>query len=66
MNKTGWIIFSTAVILLLGGLVAWTRISNPPINVSNVDHNAALTASAQNGNIKENVRGKSDAKILLI
>lgn len=66
MNKTGWIIFSTAVILLLGGLVAWTRISNPPINVSNVDHNAVLTASAQNGNIKENVRGKADAKILLI
>lgn len=66
MNKTGWIIFSTVVVLLLGSLVAWARITNPAIDVSGIDHNSVLAANAQSGNIKENVRGKADSKVLLV
>jgi protein-disulfide isomerase len=66
MNKVGWIIFSVVVVLLLGGLVAWTRITNPPIDVSNVENNSIVAASQQNGNIADHVRGSDDRKILFI
>lgn len=66
MNKTGWIIFSTVVVLLLGGLVVWTRLSNPSIDVSKVNANSVLGATEQSGNIGDHVTGSDANKILFI
>lgn len=66
MNKVGWIIFGAAVFLLLGGLVVWARISNPPTDVSSIENNSIVAASEQNGNIADHVTGATDGKILFI
>lgn len=66
MNKIGWIIFSVVVVLLLGGLIAWTRTTNPPIDVSNVENNSVIAASDQNGNIADHVSGSDSKKIMFI
>jgi len=66
MNKIGWIIFTTVVIVLLGGLIAWTRITNPPIDVSGIDNNSVTVASEQNGNIAEHTKGSDENKVLLV
>lgn len=66
MNKTGWIIFSAVVVVLLGGLVIWTRATNPPLDVSGVQNNSIIPASEQNGNIADHVTGSDADKILLI
>ena len=66
MNKYGWIIFSVVVVVVLGGLVAWTRVANPPIDVSGVNNNSVIAASEQNGNIADHTKGSDSNKILLI
>jgi protein-disulfide isomerase len=66
MNRTGWIIFSVIVVLVLGGLVAWTRIANPPIDLSGVDNNSIVAASEQNGNIADHVTGSDAKKVLFV
>lgn len=66
MNKVGWIIFSVAVVALLVGLVVWTRITNPPLDVSGVNNNSVIAASEQNGNIADHVTGGSDSKVILV
>ena len=66
MNKVGWIIFSAAVVLLLGSLVVWTRATNPPIDVSGIENNSIVAASDQNGNIADHTKGSTDNKILLV
>jgi protein-disulfide isomerase len=66
MNKYGWIIFSVVVVGLLGGLVIWTRSTNPTVDVSNVNNNSVLTANADSGNIADHVEGKADSKVILV
>jgi protein-disulfide isomerase len=66
MNKVGWIIFSAIVVVVLGGLVAWGRISNPPINLTGINNNSIIVGLPQNGNIADHVTGASDAKITFI
>lgn len=66
MNRVGWIIFTAVVVLGLGGLVVFSRISNPSIDVSNVDTNTILAASEQSGNIADRVYGNPDAKVVLV
>ncbi|HWT39907.1 MAG TPA: thioredoxin domain-containing protein [Dongiaceae bacterium] len=66
MNKVGWIIFSAVVVLALGGLIVWTRIANPPINLSGVNNNSIIAASTSNGNIADHVTGKLDSKVMFI
>ncbi len=66
MNKTGWIIFTVAVLALLGGLVAWTRIANPPIDLTGVENNSIVAASDQNGNIADHSMGSESNKIILV
>lgn len=66
MNKTGWIIFSTAVILLLGGLVAYARIANPPLDISGVDSNSVIAPSDKNGNIGDHSKGSEANKVILV
>lgn len=64
MNKVGWIIFSAVVVAVLAGLVIWTRMTNPPIDVSSIENNSIVAASSQNGNIADHTKG-SDAKEVL-
>lgn len=66
MNKTGWIIFTVIVVLLLGGLITWTRITNPPLDVSDVKNNSVIAASEKNGNIGDHTTGSTANKIILI
>lgn len=66
MNKVGWIIFSVVVVGLLGGLVIWTRTTNPSVDVSKVNNNSILAATPDSGNIADHVTGKTDSKVLLI
>ncbi|MES2630626.1 MAG: thioredoxin domain-containing protein [Patescibacteria group bacterium] len=66
MNKVGWIIFSVAVVALLGGLIIWTRLTNPAADVSSVNNNSILAATPESGNIADHVEGKEDSKVLFI
>ncbi len=66
MNKVGWIIFSVVVIGLLGGLIIWTRSTNPAVDVSNINSNVALTASEASGNIADHVKGAEDGKVIIV
>ena len=66
MNKVTWIIFGAVIVLVFGGLVVYSHVSNPSINVSNVDANSIIPASAQNGQIADHVFGKADSKVVLI
>ena len=66
MNKIGWIIFSAVVVLLLGGLIAWTRLSNPSVDVSTINNNSVLAATPESGNIADHVEGKADSKVLIV
>lgn len=66
MNKVGWIIFSVIVVLILGGLVAWARITNPPIDLSGVENNSIIAASDNNGTIADHTKGAADNKIIFI
>ncbi len=66
MNKVGWIIFSAVVVVLLGGLIVWTRTTNPSVDVSKVNNNSILAATPDSGNIADHVTGKTDSKVLLI
>ncbi len=66
MNRVGWIIFTAVVVVLLGGLVVWARISNPPIDLSGVENNSVVAASEQNGNIGDHVKGSDANKIIFV
>ena len=66
MSKVTWIIFSAVVVLVLGGLVIYSRNSTPSTDVSNVDTNSIIAASDQNGQIGDHVFGKADSKVVFI
>ena len=66
MNKVTWIIFGAVVVLVLGGLVVYSRISNPAMDVSSINANAISAASEQNGQIADQVYGNPDAKVVLV
>lgn len=66
MSKIGWIIFSAVAILLLGGLIVWARVTNPPVDVSTIDNNSIIAASDQNGQIADHVKGSTEGKIIFI
>lgn len=66
MSKTSWIIFAAIVVLLFGGLVVYSRSTNPSVDVSNVDTNSIIAASDQNGNIADHTFGKADSKVVLV
>lgn len=66
MNKVGWIIFSAVVVLLLGGLIVWTRLSNPTADVSNINNNSILAATPESGNIADHVEGNKESKVLIV
>ena len=66
MSKTAWIIFGSVIVLLLGGLIAWSRLSSVSTNVSTIDVNSIAAASDQNGQIADHTFGKTDSKVVLI
>lgn len=66
MTKTSWIIFITVVVLGLGSLIVWTRITNPPLDVSGIDSAVAISASEKNGNIGDHVTGNKESKAVLV
>lgn len=66
MNKVGWIIFGAVVVLVLGGLIAWARIANPPIDLTGIENNSVVVASEQNGTIGDHVKGSDAHKIILV
>lgn len=66
MSKKAWIIFSVIVVVILGGLVLYSRSVNPPVDVSKIDTNAIQAASEQNGEIADHVLGSQDGKVTLI
>ena len=66
MSKTAWIIFTAVVVLLLGGLVLYSRSSSPQIDVSALDANAIQAPSEQSGNIGDRVFKDTQSKVVLI
>lgn len=66
MNKVSWIIFSAVVVVLLGGLIVWARVSNPSVDVSTIDNNSVLAGSAESGNIADHTKGTTDGKVLIV
>ena len=66
MSKVAWIIFSAVIVIILGGLVVYSRMSNPPIEVGSTDPNSIIAASDQNGQIADHVFGKPDSKVVFI
>ncbi len=66
MTKTGWIIFITVVAVGLGSLIAWTRIANPPLDVSDINTHAAIAASDRSGNIADHITGNAESKVILV
>jgi protein-disulfide isomerase len=66
MNKVAWIIFGAAIVLILGGLVVYSRLSNPGIDVSSVDVNALVSANDQNGQVADHTLGKTDSNVIFI
>ena len=66
MNKVTWSIFGAAIVLIIGGLVIYSRASNPALDVSKVDTNSIISASTQNGNIADHVYGNANAKVVFV
>lgn len=66
MSKVAWIIFGSLIVVVFGGLIAYSHFSNPPINVGSVDASKVIAASEQTGTIADHVFGKVDSKVVLI
>lgn len=66
MSKKTWIIFAVIVVGLLTALVISSRNSNPDVDVSNIDSNSVLAASAASGNIADQVFGNKESKVILV
>lgn len=66
MSKLRWIIFTAVIVLVLGGLIVYSRISNPAIDVSTIDTHSVIAASSQNGNIADHVYNNTQSEVILI
>ena len=66
MSKVAWIIFSAVIVVLFGGLIIYSRASNPTADVSSIDTNAVIAASDASGQIGEHVYGKADSKVIFV
>ena len=64
MSKKTWIIFVVVCVVVLGALVALSR--GQSAQVGDVESNKILAASAESGNIGDQVFGNRDSKVLLI
>lgn len=66
MNAKGWIIFAVVVVVLLGGLIGLSYAGKPKVDLSKVNFNAPIAASAQNGNVADHVFGNAKSPVVLI
>lgn len=66
MSKSSWIIFVVVVVALFGGLVVWTRATNPSIDTSAIDTSSVLAASEASGGIADHVKGNVDSKAVIV
>lgn len=66
MNKVSWIIFSAVIVLILGGLIAFSRANSNTVDVSNIDANAITQASDQNGQIGDRIFNNTVSDVVLI
>jgi protein-disulfide isomerase len=66
VSKVAWIIFGAVIVLVLGGLIVWSRVSNPAADVSTLNENSVLAASDQNGQIGDHTFGKADSDVIFI
>jgi protein-disulfide isomerase len=64
VSKKAWIIFASACVLLLVGLVYIS--SKDKVNVDGIDANKIQSASVQSGNIADQVFGKKDSKVVFV
>lgn len=63
MTKKSWIIFAVACVVIIGGLVYFSR--QDKADVETVDASSIVEASDQNGNIGDRVLGAKDAKVVI-
>lgn len=66
MNKVAWIIFGAVIVLIFGGLIIYSHASNPSIDVSAINTNTIIPASAQNGHIADHVYGDANSKVVFV
>lgn len=67
MNKKSWFIFGVIVIAVLGGMIYLSTKSKLDISdITNEQMTTIIGSEARNGQIADHVRGKSDAKVVLI
>jgi len=66
MSKVRWIIFAAIIVLVFGGLIIYSHLSNPSIDVSKVDTNTIIAASSQNGQIADHVYGDATSKVVFV
>lgn len=66
MNTKTWIIFGVICVAVLGGIIALSKKDKISIDVSNVDTNSVIKASAQNGNIGDHLAGSATSPVRLI
>jgi len=66
VDKKAWIIFGAVVVVLFGSLIAYNQSTKVNVDVSKVDVNKILPASAANGNIADHVEGSASGKVTLI
>ena len=64
MSKKTWIIFVAICVVILGGLIIFSR--KDSVNVANIDINKIQKASPSNGNIADHVYGLPSSKVTLI
>jgi len=66
MSKVTWIIFSAVIVLVFGGLIVYSRLSNPAANIGSIDTNSIIAASDDNGQIADHVYGTTDSKVVFV
>lgn len=66
MSKSAWIIFSAIIVIVFGGLIAYSRSANPSTDVGSIDANSIIAASDANGQIADRVFGNPDSKVVMI
>jgi protein-disulfide isomerase len=66
MSKTAWIIFTAIIVLILGGLVLYSRSNSIEIDVSSIDAQIVQSASEQSGNIADRVFNNTQSDVVLI
>jgi protein-disulfide isomerase len=64
MSARGWIIFGAICVVLFGGLIFWS--GRDRVDVSKVDTDKILAATADSGNIGDHVFGNKSGKVMLV